>query len=1180
MTTYKVNPLGMTTQEIDPKGFVYDTEYNDLQERTRWIEPSVTLRNGARVRYETRCIYDGAGNKVMERRSNIDFNGSVPANAWIDRSMSYDDVNNMLSERVEVDTNDANDLITRYAYDGNDDRVITRKPEGNREFLVYDERRLRYKMFYGVAPGERIAEGYPADKRAEDLGRMAFIGLTIDTFDARRNHIRHRDGRGNFTIRFYEFYNRQTAESDPNGNGWVREFDDASNVLTTERGAVAGDTGRSTQVLERTYNRFDETGRSYQQVLDIDLDSNERAAVDPDDGQNSSYRTLFDPGSRTTRTIDANGNPTSNTYDAANRMLAMTNALGNLRTNAYDANSNVVSVTETEVPGPGAGGGPETYVTTFAFDELNRTVELHIRGLNGNSIDHTSLFAYDSRSNQRLVQDAENNFTLTTFDDFDRRVMAQRFDGDPLTSTSTELLHSEWTYDRNSRLTEERALSDVTDLGSAQITRHAYDDLDRRVRTIFPDSDDTVDGSNGPDGIFDRAEMGYDANSNLVRMIDQRKVLFDNTFDPGNRLTAQDITQPDTVPGVTRQTYTYDALNRIVNATNDYTRIEQVYDPLSRLTRETQSIRLDGSGLANGWEGPIRIAHVYDRQSNRTGCQVLDGARADLSVATTFDALNREARIAAQYFGTPAHDIASYAYLGPWRVQTKLLGNGALLTRTYDAKRRTRSHQWTGPGGLLVGFEYDYDRMDNALFERFAHDNGLFDHFFYNDRYEVTGVEYRSVSATPPVNPRTLFFYDDVFNRTQATFGDPFESRANMLDSYTANRANEYTEVRRNGRSFDQVHDRAGNLTRLVVQPVTGRPQRDVLAAARWDAFNLLFDIDTGVTPRQHYRYDAFRRRVVTLDLEGSRIQPGSRRYIYCGWEVVEERIFDEGAMLLSAPSTLDRIYVTGREIDEPLLAAIDGNRDGMLGGPARKNVPEMQADQEYYFLNNRLGNIMALLDADWADRILEYYRYTVYGEVTVLPAVDTNNDGVDDTSLDLSDNFASGQQRFSGAFGNFYLFTARRFDEMTGLYYYRNRYYEARTGRFVSRDLIGYASGCLNLYQYVGSRPVNYIDPTGLADIDGHDYSAKDLNFEENTDWGWGVVGDDSRVLFIGSLWRYKLCQNRSIIYLDLYVSDFRDEWLNDYYVSHYEGELHYQIECDPCKLNVEKGIRVKRKI
>lgn len=75
-------------------------------------------------------------------------------------------------------------------------------------------------MFYGIAPGERIAEGYPADKRAEDLGGAAFVGLTIDTFDARRNSVRHRDGRGNFTNRFYDFYNQQVAESDPNGK-WM-----------------------------------------------------------------------------------------------------------------------------------------------------------------------------------------------------------------------------------------------------------------------------------------------------------------------------------------------------------------------------------------------------------------------------------------------------------------------------------------------------------------------------------------------------------------------------------------------------------------------------------------------------------------------------------------------------------------------------------------------------------------------------------------------------------------------------------------------------------------------------------------------------------------------------------------------------------------------------------------------
>ena len=394
--------------------------------------------------------------------------------------------------------------------------------------------------------------------------------------------------------------------------------------------------------------------------------------------------------------------------------------------------------------GPGAGGAPETYVTTFVFDEINRRTEQHIRGLNGNSIDHAWFFTYDSRNNQRLIEDAENNFTLTTFDDADRMIVQQWFDGDPFTGIPTELRHYEWVYDRNSRVAQERAFSNVNDPNSVQITRHAYDDLDRRVRTVFPDSDDPIDGSgNGPDGIYDRLEMTYDANSNLIRMIDQREVVFDNTFDPGNRQTNQEIARTPMVPGTSQQAYIFDSLNRITSASNNFALVEQSYDPLSRLTSEAQSIRLDGSGFTRGWENPIQLVHAYDKQFNKTRCQVLDGARTDLAVSTTFDALNRTARIGAQYFDKSLHDIATYTYLGPWRVQSKTLGNGATLTRLYDAKRRPRSHQWTSPAGLLVGFEYDYDRMDNVRFERFAHDNGLFDHFLYNDRYEVTSAEFR-----------------------------------------------------------------------------------------------------------------------------------------------------------------------------------------------------------------------------------------------------------------------------------------------------------------------------------------------------------------------------------------------------------------------------------------------------
>ena len=51
----------------------------------------------------------------------------------------------------------------------------------------------------------------------------------------------------------------------------------------------------------------------------------------------------------------------------------------------------------------------------------------------------------------------------------------------------------------------------------------------------------------------------------------------------------------------------------------------------------------------------------------------------------------------------------------------------------------------------------------------------------------------------------------------------------------------------------------------------------------------------------------------------------------------------------------------------------------------------------------------------------------------------------------------------------------------MTGLVYYRSRYYDPVIGRFTQRDLIGFAGG-INLYAYVGNNPTNYVEvPVGV---------------------------------------------------------------------------------------------------
>ncbi|MEI7924555.1 MAG: RHS repeat-associated core domain-containing protein, partial [Planctomycetota bacterium] len=70
-----------------------------------------------------------------------------------------------------------------------------------------------------------------------------------------------------------------------------------------------------------------------------------------------------------------------------------------------------------------------------------------------------------------------------------------------------------------------------------------------------------------------------------------------------------------------------------------------------------------------------------------------------------------------------------------------------------------------------------------------------------------------------------------------------------------------------------------------------------------------------------------------------------------------------------------------------------------------------------------------------------------------------------------------------SGSGGDRFGFTGREFDAALNLYYYRARFYDPATGRFMGKDPIGFDAGDRNLYRYVGNGPTNGTDPLGLAD-------------------------------------------------------------------------------------------------
>ncbi len=77
-------------------------------------------------------------------------------------------------------------------------------------------------------------------------------------------------------------------------------------------------------------------------------------------------------------------------------------------------------------------------------------------------------------------------------------------------------------------------------------------------------------------------------------------------------------------------------------------------------------------------------------------------------------------------------------------------------------------------------------------------------------------------------------------------------------------------------------------------------------------------------------------------------------------------------------------------------------------------------------------------------------------------------------------DSFGN-QTASSGSLTNPFQFTAREFDSETTLYYMRARYFDPKTGRFITEDPIGFGSDDINFYRYTKNNSTNLVDPFGL---------------------------------------------------------------------------------------------------
>jgi RHS repeat-associated protein len=130
-----------------------------------------------------------------------------------------------------------------------------------------------------------------------------------------------------------------------------------------------------------------------------------------------------------------------------------------------------------------------------------------------------------------------------------------------------------------------------------------------------------------------------------------------------------------------------------------------------------------------------------------------------------------------------------------------------------------------------------------------------------------------------------------------------------------------------------------------------------------------------------------------------------------------------------------------------------DGSIIEYLNGPGIDNKIRQKGSSTtttYYFSQDHLGSTTALTGT--TGKLVERITYDGYGN-------------------------SAGSTRTR------YGFTGRERDQLSGLLYFRARFYDPQVGRFISEDQIGLAGG-INQFGYVQGNPINAIDPSGLSSI------------------------------------------------------------------------------------------------